>query len=165
LDLLLDLDMPIYIIDQVLYECTGDLTRLGAKTIVDFVENNPDVVYVEETFVGKAASLERESGIKKRHRGLGEAAIAEFFANIDEKIDPKEPVLILFEDSDIRRINAFFQGNAHLLSTRALLVGMEECSIIESADDVWQSIISAGRKPSDKIIDQPSREGSSWKPL
>ncbi|RKZ50702.1 MAG: hypothetical protein DRR16_06605 [Candidatus Parabeggiatoa sp. nov. 3] len=86
LDLLLKLDMPVYIIDHVLYECTNDLTRLGAKSIVDFVKNNPDYVHVEETFVGKVAKQERESGLKKRHRGLGEAAIAEFFAQIDDKI-------------------------------------------------------------------------------
>jgi hypothetical protein len=75
-------------------------------------------------------------------------------------------VLILFEDSDIRRINAFIHGNVHLLSTKALLVGMEECKIIESADAIWQSIILAGRKPSEKMIDQPSPPifgGSSWK--
>ncbi|OQY47376.1 MAG: hypothetical protein DRR08_27135 [Candidatus Parabeggiatoa sp. nov. 2] len=167
LELLLKLDMPIYIVDQVLYECTSDLTKLGARAIVDLVENHPDVVHVDETFVGKAAKIERESGVNKRHRGLGEAAIAEFFANIDDKIDPSEPVLILFEDSDIRRINAFIQGNAHLLSTKALLVGMEECSLIESAEVIWQSIINAGRKPSEKIIDQSSpysAESSSWKP-
>ncbi len=159
LDLLLKLDMPVYIIDHVLYECTNDLTRLGAKSIVDFVKNNPDYVHVEETFVGKVAKQERESGLKKRHRGLGEAAIAEFFAQIDDKIAQTDPVLILFEDSDVRRINAFIQGNAHLLSTRGLLVGMEECHLIESAETIWQSIISAGRIPSDKIIDQPSPSG------
>ena len=140
LNLLLKLNMPIYVVDQVLYECTGDLTRLGAKTIVDFVTNNPDVLHVEDTFVGKAAKNERDSGVLKKHRGLGEAAIAEFFANIDDKIEPSEPVLILFEDSDIRRINAFIQGNAHLLSTKALLVGMEECNIIESAEAILTPI-------------------------
>ncbi|MEK8020160.1 MAG: hypothetical protein VSS75_025085 [Candidatus Parabeggiatoa sp.] len=34
LDLLLKLDMPVYIIDHVLYECTNDLTRLGAKSML-----------------------------------------------------------------------------------------------------------------------------------
>jgi len=117
--------------------------------------------------VGKAAKQERESGANKKHRGLGEAAIAEFFAKIDNKINPKDPVLILFEDSDVRRISAFIQGNAHLLSTRGLLVGMEECNLLESAEAIWQSIINGGRMPSDKIIDQPSPygyEGSFWKP-
>jgi len=168
LDLLLKLDMPIYIVDHVLYECTNDLTRLGARSIVDFVENNPECIHIEDTFVGKAAKQERDSGIRKRHRGLGEAAIAEFFANIDDKIDSAEPVLILFEDSDVQRINTFIQGNVHLLSTKGLLVGMEECHLIESADAIWQSIINAGRIASNKIIDQPSKyssEASFWKPV
>ncbi len=147
LDLLLKLNMPIYVVDQVLYECTNDLSRLGAKAIIDFVENHPKIVHIEETFVGKAAKIERDSGVKKRHRGLGEAAIAEFFANLDDKVDPAYPVLILFEDSDIRRINALIQGNAHLLSTKALIVGLKECKLIESADSIWQSIILGGRKP------------------
>lgn len=52
-----------------------------------------------------------------RQRGLGEAAIAEFYSRIDEFIDPDEPVLVLFEDSDVRRITALVRGNVHLLST------------------------------------------------
>jgi hypothetical protein len=75
----------------------------------------------------------------------------EFFANIDNKINPKDPVLILFEDSDVRRISAFIQSNAHLLSTRGLLVGMEECHLLESAEAIWQSIINGGRMPSTRV--------------
>ena len=104
----------------------------------------------------------------KQINSFGEAAIAEFFAHLDEKIAPLEPVLILFEDSDVRRINAFIQGNAHLLSTKALLVGMEQCHLIESAEAIWQSILNIGRNPSDKIIEQPSPQslgGSYWQPI
>ncbi len=34
LDLLLKLDMPIYVVDQVFYECTKDLTKIGAQAIL-----------------------------------------------------------------------------------------------------------------------------------
>jgi hypothetical protein len=124
------------------------------------------VVHLEETFVGRAAKQERTMEITTKHRGLGEAAIAEFLANLDDKITSTAPVLVLFEDSDIRRINAFVQGNVHLLSTKALLIGMEECGIITSAEEVWQAILNAGRVPSAKLIDQPSLiVNSHWKPL
>jgi hypothetical protein len=166
LDLLFKLDMPIYVVDQVFYECTKDLTKIGAQTILEFVTNHPGVVHLEETFVGRAAKQEMTMGSTTKHRGLGEAAIAEFLANLDDKITSTAPVLVLFEDSDIRRINAFVQGNVHLLSTRALLIGMEECGIITSAEEVWQTILNAGRVPSAKLIDQPSPVvNSHWKPL
>lgn len=45
---------------------------------------------------------------------------------------------------------------------------MEECNLIESAEAIWQSILNAGRKPSEKVIDQGSpysSEGSWWKPV
>ncbi len=131
--------------------------------ILEFVTSYPEIIHLEETFVGKAAKQERTMGTTK-HRGLGEAAIAEFLANLDDKIARTDPVLVLFEDSDIRRINAFVQGNVHLLSTRALLIGMEECGIIASAEEVWQAILNAGRVPSAKFIDQPSQTVNSyWK--
>lgn len=166
LDLLLQLDMPIYVVDHVIHECTKDLSRMGAQTIMDFIRTHPQIIQVAETFVGSAARQEREAGGTLKRRGLGEAAIAEFVANLDDKLAPDQPVLILFEDSDLYRINVFVQGNVHLLSTKAFLIGLEECGIVPSAEEIWQTILLGGRRPSAKLIDQPApRRNSYWKPL
>jgi len=96
---------------------------------------------------------------------LGEAAVAEFYGRVDEFVDPGQPILILFEDSDVRRINALVRGNVHLLSTRGLLKGMERRGLIPSADEVWAAICSAGRSPSGTEIDRPAPPpygGSRW---
>jgi hypothetical protein len=119
LGLLLDLGIPIYIVDEVFQECTQDLSRPGAQSISEFVTHHSDRVHVAQTFVGEMADQVRKKG-KSPGRGLGEAAIAEFFANIDRFIDPQDPVLIVFEDNDMQRINAVVRGNVHLLSTREL---------------------------------------------
>ena len=156
LELLLNLDLPIYVVDQVAWEVLGDRSREDARRVAAFVDDHPDVVTVFETFVGTAAAQARARDPQIRQRGLGEAAVAEFYSRLDEIIDPGEPVLLLFEDSDIRRINALVRGNVHLLSTRALLIGMERRGLISSADDVWGAIHAAGRRPSEAEIDQPA---------
>lgn len=109
----------------------------------------------------KGRTTPRQSSV-----GLGEAAVAEFYTRIDEIVDPNDPVLVLFEDSDVRRINAIVQGNVHLVSTRAFLNGLQERGLIASADAIWQAIHSAGRTPSAREIDLPSPDaygGSRWK--
>lgn len=151
LTLLLALELPIYVVDAVLAEVTGDLSLPGATAVRRFVDDHPRQVRVVETFVGTTAAAQRQAAPATRPRGLGEAAIAEFLARLDEFVDPKTPVLVLFEDSDVRRVNAVVRGDVHLLSTRALLVDMEQ----------------AGRRPSGVLVDQPSpgtQDGSAWLP-
>jgi hypothetical protein len=167
LDLLLLLDVPIYLVDQVVFEVTQDAKHDDAARIEAFIVANPDRVRVVTTFVGTAAARARAESPDQRQRGLGEAAVAEFYTRIDEVVDPDEPILVLFEDSDVRRINALVRGNVHLLSTRGLLKGLESVGLIPSADDVWRAINRAGRHPSGAEIDQPAPaafSGSTWKP-
>jgi hypothetical protein len=167
LDLLLRLEIPIYLVDQVIFEATRVPSYDDAHRITAFIRDNPDRVRVVTTFVGTAAAQARAGDPALPQRGLGEAAIAEFYGRIDEVIDPAEPILILFEDSDVRRINALVRGNVHLLSTKGLLKGMESVGLITSAAEVWDAINRAGRFPSDAEIDQPAPAafgGSTWKP-
>lgn len=166
LDLLLRLNIPVFIVDEVFHECTRDLSKPGALAVRDFVFQNPDKVRIGQTFVGEMAERVRKEG-GSPGRGLGEAAIAEFFADIDRLIDSKDPVLIVFEDNDIHRINAVVRGNVHLLSTWGLLKGMERVGIIGSAEDVWRDISRNGRNPQRAFVDQESPGvygGSRWPP-
>lgn len=162
LDLLLRLGIPIFIVDEVLRECTLDPSRPGARTIVNFVLDNPERVFVGQTFVGEMADRVRKEG-KTPGRGLVEAAAAEFFANIDRFIDPADPVLILFEDNDIPKINAVIRGNVHILSTWGLLKGMERAGLIHAYEEAWLE----GRNPHRNLVDREAPEsygGSRWIP-
>lgn len=118
-----------------------------------------------ETFVGMAATAEEASGSAPKRRGLGEAAIAEFLANIDQVVEPGVPVLLLFEDADIRRINAVLGGDVHLLSTWAFLVGLAEVGAIppSGCGRPWRLRDVLPRR----VVDQPSPDtykGSYWEP-
>lgn len=79
----------------------------------------------------------RESGFVGRQKGLGEAAIAEFLARLDEVIDVEvDGALLLYEDSDVSNRSFTLPKNVHLLSLRALLDGMQDRRLIASADAV-----------------------------
>ena len=166
LDLLLRLNISIFIVDEVFRECTRDPSKPGAVAVRDFVSRNHENVRIAQTFVGEMAERARKEG-EFPGRGLGEAAIAEFFANIDRFIDPEDPVLIIFEDNDIHRINAVVRGNVHLLSTWGFLKGMERVGVIESAEGVWTDIVRNGRDPHKANVDQEAPDafgGSRWLP-
>ncbi len=167
LDLLLRLDLPIYIVDQVRHEATRDSLRFpDANRINDFIRDNQSVVHEFATEVGRMAAAARESGERARQRGLGEAAIAEFLARLDEVVAaPDDPVMLLFEDSDLRRSRFVLPQNVHVVSTMALLLGMQERGLIQSAAEVWQKIAATGRHPFEQQAEVPavtSAGRSSW---
>jgi hypothetical protein len=166
LDILLKLDLPIYIIDQVYFEVTREPAYQDAQIIKQFVKGYPEQVKIVETQVGHLASLEREHNSSARQRQLGDAAITDFLSNqLHEIVKSSEPVLLLFEDTDLTKMNIVLRGNVHLLSTKALLIGMENIGLIESEATVWEAIIASGRKPSNEILDKPAPAiygGSYW---
>lgn len=163
LDLLLLLGLPIWIVDQVLHEATSNPRFGDARRIAAFVQDHPAAVRVFATAVGEAATARRAAGHAGRQRGQGEAAIAEFLVRLDEVARPDDPVLLLYEDSDIRQSRFVLPANVHLVSTLALLQGMERRGLIPSAGEVWQAILASGRQPSATSIDRPGQvpEGSS----
>jgi hypothetical protein len=167
LGLLTRLDLPILLVDEVVAEVTRNPNFPEVGRLNAFLRDHPALVRVVETFVGRAAAERRRQEPGVRLRGLGEAAIAELVARIDEFVDPDEPILVLFEDSDVRRIQVLIRGNVHLLSTRSLLLGMERAGLIPSAEAVWQAIHAIGRRPAAMEVDQPAPAaygGSRWLP-
>jgi hypothetical protein len=145
----------------VLYETKGEKRFDDASRIEAFVKDNADLVHVFETEVGKAAAQRRAEGERGRQRGQGEAAIAEFLARLDEIAgDPDAPVMLLYEDSDVRKSRFVLPENVHVVSTKGLLVGMERRGLIRSADAVWLAINTAGRSPSNAAVDEPGTGGS-----
>jgi len=165
LAILLRLQLPIYVVDQVLFEATRDERFDDARRIGDFVSGHPEMVHVFETEVGKDAARRRAEGEAGRQKGRGEAAIAEFLARVDEVAEADAPILLLYEDSDVRKSRFVLPDNIHVISTRALLVGMERRGLIHSADAVWRAIIDSGRQAMNGETDHPAttpRGPSRW---
>lgn len=143
LELLTTLDMPIVMVDEIYAEVTGDLSYPKDREVKAFLEGlNGKGLTVEETFVGNAARAAREAGTFESGRGLGDAAVAEFMANGVQKYTTNgAPVLLLFEDADFRNVRFLRKpDNLHLLSTVAMLRGLERSGIIASADDVIKAM-------------------------
>ena len=116
-----------------------------------------------KTAVGEAAAARRTAGETGRQKGQGEAAIAELLARLDEITrTPDDPVLLLYEDSDVVTKRFVLPGNVHLLSTKAFLIGLERRGFIASAEEVWAAIEAAGRMPAPRTRDQPAAGGSRW---
>jgi predicted nucleic acid-binding protein len=161
LRLLRVLGLPVFVVDHVLYETTRDKRLEDAVRIEAFLQENKTLVQVFETAVGKAAAKRRAGGESGRQPGQGEAAIAEFLARLDELTgDPDAPVMLLYEDGDIRKSRFVLPENVHVVSTKGLLVGMERRGLISSAEAVWHAINTAGRSPSNVVVDEPGATGS-----
>ncbi len=112
----------------------------------------------------------------KRSKNAGEVAITDFMTSetgLIQYLTSKEPVVVLFEDSDIPRVRLLRKPpNPHLLSTVAMLRGLEEVHVIESADVIINEMLHPskpdrrGKKFTDLPdgIDEPATIGSTWKP-
>ena len=155
LEILLTLGYPIYVVDQVRYEITRDKRFVDASRIEGFIRAHASIVHEFVTAVGQAAASRRAAG-ETRQPGQGEAAIAELLSRLDETTgDPDAPVLLLYEDSDVRKSRFVLPPNVHLVSTWSLLLGLERKGLISSAQDIWAKIEAAGRTPSAISADLP----------
>lgn len=174
LDLLTALDMPIIMIDEVYAEVTSDQDYAKDREVKAFLDGlKGSTLTLEETFVGKAATAAREQGAFESGHDLGDAAIAEFMANGIRKYASDDAlVLLLFEDADFRNVRFLRKpDNLHLLSTVAMLRGLERVGIIPSADDIIAAMTHpAPPKKARAFRDVPdgyedeATGGSAWAP-
>jgi hypothetical protein len=174
LPLLLKLDMPIIVLDAVYDELTSDVVNFAKdRDVKAFIDGNQPPFVIEETETGREERTKRRAGGKPR-RNAGNVAIADFMSEgIDKYVSASDPVVVLFEDSDLPMVR-FFQKppNLHLLSTVGMLRGLERVGMITSAD----AIIHEMTHPSSKErrprafkdlplgIDAPAMVGSEWLP-
>jgi hypothetical protein len=167
LDLLLKLDIPIRLVDVVYWETVLDHEKPGAAEIEKFVGANPKAIEVVETTVGNLLKDRRMREPDFRWKNLGEAAISEFLADLDDHLPDNNPVLVLFDDLKAQKKQIYLHGRAHLLTTMSLLDGMEKMGLIPSAQEIVDRIRDAGREISLHRLDieAPSSSGGSyWEP-
>jgi hypothetical protein len=174
LDLLLKLDMPIVIVDAVYAEMTIDPDNYQKdRDVAAFVEGNRAFISIARTDTWQAELDRRAKGIKPK-RNIGEIAITDYLSDengLQRDVAVGEPVLLLFEDADIRVINK--PPTVHLLSTVGLLRGMEEVGLIPSADAIIHRMLHpSGEKRENLTLrvltdlpagtDEPAAIGSTW---
>lgn len=178
LPLLLSIRMPIVMLDAIYDEACGEPERYAKdRDVKSFVDAHTGrEISIASTFVGQQARLARARGEFVPGKGIGDAAVAEFMSDgVEHYITDDATVLLLFEDADFRNIHFINQpDNMHLLSTVAMLRGLEEVGVIPSADSVLQAMLNPAdpdRQRYARVLkdmpagtDIPAPQGSSWKP-
>ncbi len=176
LPLLLQLEMRIVLLDAIYDELTSDpLGYAKDREVKAFIEQHQPPFVLVATEKGRNERERVRHGLP-RSKNAGDIAITEFMTAEDglaQWLAPGEPVLILFEDTDIPRVRFFRKpSHLHLLSTVGMLRGMERAKIITSADAVIHAMIHpadatrAGRRFTDLPdgVDDAAAIGSVWTP-
>lgn len=174
LSLLLMLDMPIILIDAVYDELTSDPDNWPKDCAVkEFVEGHMPPFFVEDTGTGIEARSKRSRGEKVK-KNVGDVAIADFMSDgIEKYVTTNDPVVVLYEDKDIARVQFLKRPrNLHLLSTVGLLRGLESVNVISSADAIIYEMLHPTKPDRRSRIltdlpegtDIPAQIGSVWVP-
>lgn len=139
LDLLLKLDMPIKLTDYVAWEATRAGSQT-AKSIEQWIANNPDMVEVVPTETGADRIRKEKVGIADKRKDVGEDTVFEAIKN--EYIGPG-PYMFLFEDEKMLRqvgISFFDKYPVHMMTTYGWLVALERRHVIPDADAMFAEI-------------------------
>lgn len=100
LDYLLYVNGPVIIPDAVFFEATRDVARLGAGTIVEWVNANLGRVHIAPTNAFTAFARDYEAGLTERELDLGERAAIEY-ARHRIHLEPDERAVLLSEDRKV----------------------------------------------------------------
>jgi hypothetical protein len=156
LDYLLYVNGPVIIPDAVFFEATRDVVRLGAGTIVEWVNANLDRVHIAPTNAFTAFARDYEAGLTERELDLGERAAIEY-ARHHIHLEPDERAVLLSEDRKVTglRIAREESPRAIIITMRDFLLELERIGRINSADAVYDAVVAAGRTPSRReLLDQ-----------
>jgi hypothetical protein len=175
LPLLLKLDMRIVVVDAVYDELTRDPVNYPKdREVKAFIDAHQPPFKIEDTETGRREREKRRDGLRPR-RNAGEVAIVDFMSDgLQKYLTAREPVLVLFEDSDVPGVRFFRKPpNLHLLSTVGMLRGLERVGVLRSAYDIIQKMTHP-TDPSRRAqvlkdlpdgVDEPAMiVGSSWTP-
>jgi hypothetical protein len=171
LKLLLKLNLPLWIPDEVLFEATAKYEwkhgrpGIGAEAISKFVavERKAGRVNVVETYTGASATRDRKSGILKPEiypPGLGEQAAHSVYLNTSKT---ERPALFMYNDEDAAQLLRTRRLDIHLLTPYSFLVALEKERMIESADVVWSEIEGVFANITKNVVDESLRGDTGFK--
>lgn len=140
LDLLLKPGWAIALVDMVLHEVTRTETptsvRIAAWTRANGIPVLETTVYRRYQGAGAASPV--------RKANLGELAIQEAMSEF--AIADDQTGIFLFEDHKIARAGFLLPDNCRKVSTRALLMFLEQQRLIDSSSEIERRAILAGRQ-------------------
>ena len=170
LDLFLAFDLPIFVADEVYYECIDKYRDIhgaqpeDARLIKEWVSANSKMVHVVETQLGQTLAAARRAGTYKDAPNYGEMAAAQVYdqrreLNEKSRAPTLAPVLLIYDDADVPALH-FGSKDVHVLSTYGVLVALERHGSISSADVLWSHIPEKqrGLEASDKKNLEPRDE-------
>jgi hypothetical protein len=174
LQLLLKLDMKVIVVDAVFDELTRDPVNYPKdRDVGEFLGRHKDTFEIVATKTGRREREDISKGMRPS-RNAAEVAIVDFMSDgLEKYLAPGDPVLVLFEDSDVPNVRFIRKPpNLHLLSTVSLLKGLERVGVVHSADDIIRKMThptDPTRKPRvftdlPDGIDEPATIGSTWTP-
>jgi hypothetical protein len=142
LDTLLRPGLAVGVPDAVYVEATRVRGAPGADRIVEWMNENFELVRIVPTEIGIDQQRRLEEG--RSIRGLGEQAAVEAVGRF-LRSDPEAEAMLLFEDADLQQRQAILDRRAMLISTGDFLIELEAAGLIQSADQVLDAAAARGR--------------------
>ena len=141
LDVLFKPGWTVMLVDMVLYEVTRNQTPTSTK-LANWVERARITTLSTRTF--EHFKQGAAGATVPRKNNLGELAIQETMNDFALMTPPKTGIF-LFEDHKIARASFLVPDTCQKISTRALLMFMEQKGWIESAAEIERRAVQAGR--------------------
>jgi hypothetical protein len=151
LDYLFYPGIPVYIPDAVLHEATIKNKALGAENILKWVQEHTDDIHMVATQAYADFNTMRDVSPGHRERDLGERAAIETIRYV-VKLQPNERAILITEDDwTLRGPYIIAPGDRERvipITTYDFLLGLEKIGRINSTNEVYRLIESAGRDAS-----------------
>lgn len=143
LDLLLSPGIPVVVPDGVHWETVRHAQKPGASDIVEWLQRNRGRVLIGATQEFANAQLLIERGAK-RVRNMGERCAVEL-VDLETAQRPASRTILLYEDSDVNAIRLLNPERVDTLTTADFLFELETARLIQSADQILDRAVGAGR--------------------
>jgi hypothetical protein len=146
LDVLSLLQVPIKIVDQVMYEITkpeNDPTGAAAAGL-NLLHNQIEIV---ETYIGLGFQARKARGSEVSGRNLGEIAVDEYATRLAHTTPPSFVPLVLFEDPDVHTLRIARLDGVHLINTSAFLLTLSGQNLVKDADAIIRQINETRASP------------------
>ncbi|MBV8851624.1 MAG: hypothetical protein JOZ16_18780 [Methylobacteriaceae bacterium] len=142
------MNADIVIPDAVLHEATRDANRPGAQDIIDWVKAHRLRIEIAATKAYEVFDAARTVMPDIREADLGERAAVEVIEEPDRLRGAERGVLLCEETAVLKRVTVRDRSRIVELSTLDFLRLLETEQLIQSADQVFELAMHAGRSAS-----------------